>query len=1266
MSARSESFKPSERFTLLRRVGAGGMGLVYEAYDQERKVRVALKTLSRLDPERLYLFKQEFRALADITHPNLAKLYELISEDGEWYFTMEFVDGRNLLEFAWQRPPEAIPTPGRDSGTDTTPTASLSTVPLGVVARPKLMGPLRRTERRASFDSIRSVLRQMVDGINFLHGAGKLHRDIKPSNIMVTDEGHVVLLDFGLISEILQNTPKTGFISGTVAYMPPEQAVGAPLTEAADWYAAGCTLYEVLTGRLPFEGDDEAIIKAKLGTDPPSPQSVMPGIPPDLAQLATDLLRRLPEERPPGSEIVRRVGGPPDAQAEPELRPALQTLLVGREHHLEQLRRFLSTAESRKPVLTFVHGPSGFGKTALIDAFLDELSRNNRGLVLRGRCYEQESVPYKAFDSLVDSLVRYLQTLPEEERETVLPHNRQALAQLFPVTQRIVRSETPLPDLRPPDRLELRRMAFDALWELFQRLASRQPLVLFIDDLHWGDLDSALLLAEILRSSGRLPMLIVCCYRSEYAQTSACLKAIWESRFDASVERRELVVGPLDTTDSERLALTVLTGDMQTRRQRAQAIASEAKGSPFFVMELASYIREEQTNLAGEGKPGPRTSEVGLDQMLWQRVCQLPEQARALLEVVAVSGQPLRRRDACRAATQGVDDPSVMNVLRTARLVRSAGMTREDEIETYHDRIRESIMACLAPQVRREHHRKLARTLEEAGGDPERLAVHFHEGGDARKAGQYYRLGAGRASQALAFDRACGLYQKALELLEPRDVARHELTVQLADALANAGRGPQAAQQYLAACATAPPQEIVPLKQKAAYQFCASGHVDQGKETFRQVLAAVGTSLPQSPRAAVASLLWHKFRLQLRGLNFREQPASAVPPAVLIRLNALSFAATGLGMVDLVAGADFAARFLLLSLQVGELAHVSRALAWHAMQSSGSGGPLAETKGMPLLALTRAAAERSGDPLALAWSRLAAGVAHLQFCRWRSSIEMLEETLTFLRKDCRDVAWEIATARTCQLLSLNGLGEYRQLGEKYPALLKDATERGDVYAATNIGTWIVPPGRLAADDPRGARESIHEYGSRWSQSGFHLQHLWALISETYVDLYEGAGRQAVQRLEQQWPAASGSLLFRIYLPRTFSYHVRARAYLQAAETAADPKPLLARVLHDCRTLEQEKTRFTFAKVLLLRAGVAAVSRNQEAAVALLRQAERAYLDVEMNAYLAAARYHLARLVGGDEGREFQRLADEWMTQQSVRNPQRMVALHAPGFSTLGG
>ena len=441
------------------------------------------------------------------------------------------------------------------------------------------------------FVRLRAALRQLAAGVSALHDAGKLHRDIKPSNVLVNGDGRVVLLDFGLAAQVEHadiHQSSEPHVIGTVAYMAPEQAACLPVSSASDWYSVGVMLYQALTGRLPFLGRPLEVLLDKQRIEPPAPRELAPDIPDDLNTLCIELLRRDPDARPAGQEVVRRLGAVADESHVPLSQrslPRQDAPLVGRERHLQILDDAFQAMSRGQTAAVYVHGRSGAGKTVLVQHFLSGLAARDDAVVLTGRCYEQESVPYKALDSLVDSLGRHLRRLSAPTVQTLLPRDVWPLTRVFPVLNRIKAvASLPRATIEVTDPRELRRRAFIALRELLARMGDRGPLVLAIDDLQWGDADSAALLSELMRPPDQPVFLLLGCYRDEDAWTSPFLRTLLETseRENKLLDLRDLAVDALTEADARELALSLLGGAAPDIKAQAERDSTRVGGQSIF------------------------------------------------------------------------------------------------------------------------------------------------------------------------------------------------------------------------------------------------------------------------------------------------------------------------------------------------------------------------------------------------------------------------------------------------------------------------------------------------------------------------------------------------------------------------------------------------------------------------------------------------------------------------------------------------------------
>ena len=1262
-----EEFQGTERFAIEGRLGAGAFGVVYRAFDRERDAAVALKTLRRADVEALYRLKQEFRSLQGITHPNLVALYELLEDAGQWFFTMELVNGTNFLDYVWG---VAALASGRTPSPEAPAATTRSHEPApddGSAGAPGPSDPKPPPAHHVPLnaDRLRVALRQAVEGTRALHAAGKLHRDIKPSNVLVSNEGRVVLLDFGLVTELGGPHPERSLsVVGTPTYMSPEQSTGRPITAASDWYSLGVVLYQALTGRRPFEGDFVEMMWEKQHREAPAPGDLALGIPEDLDRLCRDLLRPDPAERPTGEQILHRLSGArPRRSTASAAAPARPAPFVGRESHLAALQAAYDAARGGHAAAVYVSGGSGMGKTALVRRFLDGL-RPEDAVVLAGRCYERESVPYKAFDSLVDSLSQHLKKLPSAQAEALLPRDVLALARLFPVLRRVeaiagARRRV----LEIPDSQELRRRAFGALKELFGRMADQKPLVLFIDDLQWGDVDSAALLGELLRPPDPPPLLLVAAYRSEDADTSPLLRALAPRRAIESGEAREIVVGELSPAEAQGLARALLA-DARPATSNAEAIARESGGNPLFIDELVRYVRANADAPRHAGPAEGEPSDATIARVIQSRLRLLPEEARRLLEIAAVAGQPV----ALAVAKQAADLPAVDEAaaaLRHGHLVRTRGSDRGEEIEPYHDRIREAVVANLSADRLRFLHRRLALALESSDApDPETLALHFQEAGENSRAATYAVTAATRASEALAFDRAARLYRLAIDLGAAEDrAARRELHMRLGDALANAGRGGEAARAYLAAAEGAPSADALELRRRAADQLFRSGHLDEGIPLMEAVLARIGLKLFDTPLRALVSFIYHRILIRLRGIEYRERDASQISAEKLFRVDTCWTVTVGFLNVNPARAKGFGNRHLLLALKAGEPYRAARAIAFEAALSATDGWRL-KNRTDGLLKRAIALAERVNHPHAIGLANMATSAAAYLEGRWRNCWDTAQNAEEILRDRCTGVAWERDFTHIFSLRALFYLGEIKEISHRLPALIMEARERDDLLAAATLRIRHSYLALLAADEPARARENLQDAIAHWSRAGFWSQHYYALVAETEIALALDEGRLARQLLTENWRVLERSRLLWVQLFRIESRHLLARTALAAAAEVGAPGErvdvLLRAAERDARRIEREHVHWGDPLAALVRAAAAATRREMETAVRSAAAAEKGFDAADMALHAAVARRRRGELVGGDEGRALVAEADAWMAGQGIKNPARFAAMLAPG------
>jgi eukaryotic-like serine/threonine-protein kinase len=1216
------------RYAIAELIGEGAMGLVFRAFDRDMAVDVALKTLRARLPEDVYHLKKEFRALVDLEHPNLVRLFDLVVSSGQCFFTMELIEGPPFDEWVM-------------AGTDVT-----------------------ERSRRAV-----SGLWQLAAGLGALHGAGKLHRDIKPSNVLVSSDERLVLVDMGLVSHFASNQSRAsqaGQLAGTLEYMAPEQGRGEALTEAADWYSVGVLLYEALTGKLPFgEPGRQHFGDAALSVIQP-PHVRVAGLSSSLSELVMDLLHISPHDRPTQEEILARLSSI-DVEGRSSVPPiSVQRRLpiVGRKEESARLQQLLEECASGARIVC-VTGPSGIGKTALLQEFVSSVEHEERALVLRSRCHYREQIPFKAVDGLVDQLTRYLVKRPTRELERLLPKNLPDLSRVFPVLER-VRGYAPTL-LTPSESSEVhslglsqdadqraQRSAFACLRELLARVAGTQRIVLWIDDVQWGDLDSVRLLRALLRTSS--PILFIFSYRNDDTERSLALRALLTllRGSETHIPTETLEVPPLSNAEVELLAAELL-GGTQTNASIALRAAQSAKGSPFFTRELVRELVEAER----DQRAGVQDSDVS--ELIRSRVGRLPAEARELLELICVAGRPLTepmvQGSFPRAGTQA------LSLLRDQSLLRSAALAGSRGLDVYHNRVREAVNEGLSASRRKTLHAQLAQVLEaSADADPHLLVHHFLMAGEPERAALAAYAAAQRAAQVLAFELAANLLERALEL-GFNQVPSWEVRERAARALANAGRGAEAAKGFEQAAdelqAVAPEDARVSgLRLAGAEHLLRCGILEQGLESMYAALTRAKLPHQKSSFSAVAwalanrpRVLWHKQRyLKSKPREERAELSNQH------RLNMLWSAGVGLSAFYPMRAMEFQVRHALLAFQSGDAPHVARALSTEAVFLALEGSKRSQTDADAVqLEAVRIADRHDDNAMRTHLAMNSAAVTYFSG-RFRQAMEG-SETAIRLCREYGGLGWELVNAQLFSLSALTFLGEINEVRERQSDAMEEARERGDQYALTCYRggmpsfTWLVD------DSLDRLRQEVSQSLEHTSPTTAHF--FMGILALTNADLYAGKSQAAYERITSNWPTLKKSFNLRIAFIRTEACYLRARAALALAGdvTPREQRRLLKLAVQDARTLRAESLAYAVYYADCIDAGVALRLGSPDQAMPPLERAALGFTAQQMTMHAAACRFQLAEHAGG--GDQHRSKARVWLDTHGVVCPPLFARIFVP-------
>jgi class 3 adenylate cyclase len=759
---------PSElgggRYRVQRFLGRGGRKRVYLAEDAEsgRDVAVAVFDTEGVEATIVARARREAQAMSRLgDHPHIVAVEDSGEDEGRPYLVSPYLEGGDVEQLLEGSP-----------------------------------------GRRVDVERAVAISADLLRALDHAHSCNIVHRDIKPANVWLDAEGTARLGDFGLAATDTRSREAVqGMLVGTVAYLPPEQALGRASDPRSDLYSLGCLVYEMLTGQPPFEGDDAVtIIGQHVNATPVAPSRHRPELSQALDDFVLRLLAKAPEDRPESaaatlSELEAAASAPDEPAGDEEEENPLDRLaggvFVGRERELDELRDGLDDALAGRGRLMLLVGEPGIGKTRTAEE-LATYAQVRGARVHWGRCHEGEGAP--AYWPWAQALRSFVRDADPVGLAWELGPSAPEVAQLVPeVRDRL--GDVPEPPELEPDQARFR--LFDSVTTFLRNASGSRPLVIVLDDLHWADEPSLLLLKFVARNLSDTGLLVVGTYRDVELGRHHPL-AMTLAELNEIEQTRRVTLRGLDFGAIERFI--EMTAGIEPPPGLAAAVHEQTEGNPFFLGEVVRLLASEQ-RLDPDGRGDWQLAiPQGVREVVGRRLDRLSEESNQVLAQAAAMGREFDIE--VLATVADCERDVVTRALREA--VESRVLTElpraPGRFVFSHALVRETLYAEIPAARRVQLHGEIGEALIHRYGDDvdshlAEIAHHLLEaapGGEVDRAVEFAERAAARASRQLAHEEAVKHLERALEAAESAAAAARErrlrLLLELGEARTKAGR----------------------------------------------------------------------------------------------------------------------------------------------------------------------------------------------------------------------------------------------------------------------------------------------------------------------------------------------------------------------------------------------------------------------------------------------------------------------------------------------